>query len=356
MRPIARMVVTATSAIALAGGLTTTSARADDSPDKIFENVAPATVQVLAANEANGTGVIFDADQGLILTNDHVVAGQTSLQVRMGDGAAVPVRLVASDPCEDLAVMKLATPQKDLKQVTFGDSRDLKQGEQVTTIGYPLAAGDISHEKAVLTSGVVQSPDVALTNQVSMPNLPSAVQHSATLNGGNSGGPLLNGKSELVGINTYSLTGTEGQYYSITSDHAQPLLQGLAAGKSRNNPGWQGLIALSDPDFSSYFPEEQKADAEALQKRLAAKNIDGLFMSSVDSNSPASAGNFEAGDIITQLKNTPVTTVPQVCDILESSAPGEKLHVNGAFTSSGKDQNGTSYKFGDIWEADVTLK
>ncbi|MFC9846505.1 S1C family serine protease [Streptomyces sp. NPDC060223] len=361
MWPIARMVVTAASAIALSGGITATTAteaRADDlSPNEIFERVAPATVQVLVANEGNGTGIIYDAEQGLILTNAHVVAGHASLQVRIADGDPVPVRLMASDPCEDLAVVKLATPQKDLNQVEFGNSGDLKQGDEVTAIGYPVGAGDISKEKAVLTSGVVQSPDVGMEGNVSIfPDLPSTVQHSATLNGGNSGGPLLNGNAELVGINTFSLSGTEGQYYSISSNHAQPLLQGLADGQSKDNPGWQGLISISDPDFASYFSEDAQTDALALQKRLLANNIDGLFVSTVDSNSPAADAQLVPGDVITQLKDSPVNTVQQVCDILQSSTPGEKLGVTGAYTDSGTYDDGTPYAFGDPWQINVTLK
>jgi len=359
MWPIARMVVTAASAIALSGGVTATTAteaQADDlSPSEIFERVAPATVHVLG-NEATGTGIIYDAGQGLILTNAHVVSGQAALQVRIADGAPVPVRLMASDPCEDLAVLKLASPQKDLKQVEFGDSGELAQGDEVTAIGYPRAAGDPSQQKAVLTNGVVQSPDVAQTGQVSSPNLPSTVQHSATLNPGNSGGPLLNSNAELVGINTFSISGTEGQYYSISSNHAQPLLQGLAEGKSLNNPGWQDLVSVSDPDFPYYFSENDQADAQALQQRLLDKNIDGLYVSSVDSNSPASEALLASGDVITQLKNTPVNTVSQVCSVLQSSAPGEKVTVDGAFTESGKFDDGTPYAFGDPWQVDMTLQ
>ncbi|MEU8979016.1 trypsin-like peptidase domain-containing protein [Streptomyces sp. NPDC048309] len=357
MRLIARMVVTVASAIALGGGLTAPQARADDlPPSEIFKRVAPATVQVLADNQADGTGVIYDADQGLILTNDHVVAGQTALQVRIEDGSPVPVRVLGSDPCEDLAVLKLATPQEDLKQVEFGTSGDLNQGDEVTAIGYPLGAGDTSHEKAVLTTGVVQSPNVAETDQVSSPNLPSTVQHSATLNEGNSGGPLLNSNAELVGINSFSLTGIEGQYYSISSDHAKGLLQGLADGKSKNNPGWQGLVALSDPDFSSYFPSDDQAEAQKLQDRLTAKKIDGIFVGSVDSKSPASAANLGSGDVITDIKNTPVTTVAEVCGVLQSSAPGEKITVDGVYTAPGENNDGTTYAFGDAWTTDLTLK
>ncbi|WP_405925697.1 S1C family serine protease [Streptomyces sp. NBC_00035] len=360
MWPIARMVVTAASAIALSCGVTATTAteaRADDmSPDEIFERVAPATVQVLG-NEAAGTGIIYDAEQGLILTNAHVVAGQSALKVRITDGEPVPVRLMASDPCEDLAVVKLATPQEDLKQVEFGDSGELGQGDEVTAIGYPEAAGDPSQQKAVLTTGVVQSPDVARTGGISTPNLPSTVQHSATLNPGNSGGPLLNSNAELVGINTFSYKSAtiEGQHYAISSNHAQPLLQGLADGKSQNNPGWQDLTPISDPDFAYYFSENDQADAQALQKRLLDKKIDGLYVWSVDSNSPASDAALVAGDVITHLKDTPVNSVPQVCNILQSSAPGEKLNVDGVYTYSGTDADGTPFAFGDPWRVTMTL-
>ncbi len=123
MRPTGRMCVAVTSAIALTGSVTAASvvsARADD-PKEIFEQVAPATVQVLGVDRG-GTGVVYDADKGLVLTNAHVVSGQSALQVRIEDREPVPVRLMGSDPCEDLAVLKLVTPQKDLDEVQSGSS------------------------------------------------------------------------------------------------------------------------------------------------------------------------------------------------------------------------------------------
>ncbi len=361
MRPTGRMCVAVASAIALTGSVTATSvvsaasARADD-PKEIFEQVAPATVQVLGV-DGSGTGVIYDADNGLILTNAHVVAGQSALQVRIEDREPVPVRLVGSDPCEDLAVLKLVTPQKDLDEVKFGDSGDLGQGDEVTAIGYPGAAGDSGRQKPVLTSGVVQSPDVAEQGQLSGPNLPSTVQHSATLNAGNSGGPLLNSEAELVGINSFSYAGpVEGQHYAITSDHAEPLVKELASGKSKNSPGWGQLIAISDPDFAYYFPEENQDDAQAFQQSLQDLQIEGLYVSGVSSNSPASEAKLADGDVITHLKDTAVRTVPEVCAILQSAAAGEKLGVDGVFTEEGKFDDGTPYAVGDSWHIDMTLK
>jgi serine protease Do len=350
--------VAVTSAIALTGSVTAASvvsARADD-PKEIFEQVATAAVQVLGVDRG-GTGVVYDADNGLILTNAHVVSGQSALRVRIEDREPVPVRLMGSDPCEDLAVLKLATPQKDLDEVKFGASGDLGQGDEVTAIGYPTAAGDAGHQKPVLTSGVVQSPDVAQQGQLSGPDLPSTVQHSATLNPGNSGGPLLNSEAELVGINSFSYTGSvEGQHYAISSDHAAPIVKELAAGKSKNNPGWGSLLAISDPDFPSYFSADDQASAEELQRILQDSDVDGLYVSSVSSNSPASQAKLAGGDIITHLKDTAVGTVPEVCGILQSAAAGEKLGVDGVFTSEGKFDDGTPYTFGDPWHVDMTLR
>lgn len=357
MRSMARACVATGSALALSGGIMAPGARADDSPKEIFEKVAPATVQVIVSGEPGGTGIVYDADEGLILTNAHVVAGQTALRVRIEDGESVPVRVVGSDPCEDLAVMKLTTPREDLKEVEFGNSSDLEQGDDVTAIGYPGTLGDDTRGKATLTTGVVESPDVAMKGATSYPNLPSTVQHSAAVNPGNSGGPLLNSDAKLVGINTLTNISptVQSQHYAISSDHAEPLLPDLAAGNNKNNPGWGELVAIADPSFPSYFAEEDQADAQSLQKTFLDADVAGMYVMTVASNSPASNAKLAAGDVITHLKDTPVATATDVCEILQSAAAGEKLSVEGVFTSSGEYSDGSPYEFGDTWQVDITL-
>jgi serine protease Do len=358
MRPTARTYVAAASAVALSWGMTATDARADD-PKDIFEKVAPATVQ-LETDQNLGSGVIYDAENGLILTNAHLVAGQAALKVRIEDQEPVPVRVMGSDPCEDLAVLKLQTPQEDLEEVEFGDSGDLETGDEVTAIGYPAGAGDISREEAVLTTGAVQSPDVAAKGLASEPDLPSTVQHSAALNPGNSGGPLLNSDGKLVGINTFSVEGTQGQYNSISSNHAKPLLQGLGDGKSKNDPGWGDLWATSDEYFEEYveqslLDEEDQDTALETQQQVQALEIEGLYVTSVASNTPAGEASLLPGDVIVGLKDQPVSTDKQVCDILQSAAPGEKLTVHGVFTVEGTDSEGNPVSPGDPWEIEMTL-
>lgn len=336
------------------GGTASVAVPADDpSPQEIFEEAAPATVRVIG-NLADGSGFVYDADEGLILTNAHVVEGQGALKVSIEDKEPVPVRLLGSDPCEDLAVVKLTTPQEDLKELEFGDSGDIEAADTVTALGYPTSLSDQTTSKPVYTSGSVQSPDVAADPSVSYPRLPATIQHSATLNPGNSGGPLLNSDGKVIGINTLVNPEASGQYYSIAGDHAEPLLDGLVAGDRKNAPGWK-LASLEDPDLSSdrYFQnlQDQQTVSE-IQNDLLSQDVTGLFVVGTSTNSAAHKADLVAGDVITSIKDVPVSTFGDVCDVLQSAAPGEKLPLEGIYTSDSADGE---YVYGDTWTTDLTL-
>ncbi|MEU8434678.1 trypsin-like peptidase domain-containing protein [Streptomyces sp. NPDC029216] len=326
---------------------------ADDlSAKEIYERAAPATVHIIGTL-GSGTGFIYDAAKGLIVTNAHVVLDEPSLRVGVEDRAPVAARLLGIDPCEDLAVLTFSNPQPDLKALKFADSKKVSFADNVTALGYPESIEAQGSQKPVFTTGAVQNPDVKdSAPDPNMPRYPETIQHSATINPGNSGGPLLNGQAEVVGINTLSLTGggVQGQYYAISSDHVRPLLDQLAAGDVKNDPGWE-LVSLQDPELADYFAKEDAPKVAATQKQF--KDQDGMVVTYARTNSPAAKAKLEPGDVITGLKDTAVTSYADVCDVLQSAAPGETVPVTGAYspiTANGKD-----IKAGEAWTTDLVV-
>ncbi|MFJ4775633.1 S1C family serine protease [Streptomyces sp. NPDC088762] len=328
-------------------------ARADDpSPKQVYEKAAPATVHVIG-KYGSGTGFVYDADKGRIVTNAHVIQGEAALKVVIGDQPPTPVRVLGSDPCEDLAVLEFTSPQEDLKELEFGKSADVGTADTVIALGYPTSLGNTdATQDLAFTSGAVQTPEVGSTPLTSLPNYPSLIQHSATVNPGSSGGPLLNAKGEVVGINTlgYSEEGVSGQFYAISSDHAEPHLAGLAAGDTKNDPGWW-LFDLSDPSLAATFEGIGAPDDKAFTA-FQKQGIDGVMALSVTPQSPAAKGNLEAGDVLTSVKGEPVTSVAEVCDVLQSSPAHEKLPVEGVYSGV---LDSTGGKAGEAWTAELLL-
>ncbi|WP_374772379.1 trypsin-like peptidase domain-containing protein [Streptomyces sp. NBC_01310] len=328
------------------------AAFADDmDPKKIYERAAPATVQVLG-KYGDGTGFIYDAEKGLIATNAHVVQGEPSLKVKVGEQPPAPVRVVGIDPCADLAVLTFTSKPPDLKSLEFGESKELEVADTVTALGYPVGISETS-QKVVYTAGSVQNPNVVNAEpSTSFPRYPSTIQHSATVNPGNSGGPLLDGQGKVVGINALTVTGaTQGQFYAISSDHARPILDTLAGGVVQNDPGWT-IVGLDDPELGLYFEEKDATKAEAAQKRLIDSGVTGVFVINTRTNSPAGKVPLGTGDVLTAMKDTPVESVADVCDILQSSAPGERVPLEGVYSLTA---DGKQTKFGEAWSADLVL-
>ncbi|WP_229908860.1 S1C family serine protease [Streptomyces griseosporeus] len=358
VRRNARAAVAGASVIAMVlGGTAAQAAPADDSPQEIFENAAPATVQVIG-KKGGGSGFVYDADQGLIVTNAHVVAGEDALKVAIPDKGEVPVQVLGSDPCEDVAVLKLSTPQDDLKALEFGDSDDVKAGDDVTALGYPASfESDAEKQKPVYTSGAVQSPNVPADPSPTEPHFSSTIQHSATLNPGNSGGPLLDSDSKVVGLNTLVNPKAQGQFYSLSSRHVRSLLKPLAAGQKKNDPGWQ-VVSLEDPDAAALLqdPDDQQTVAD-IQKRVTDAGKTGLLVYNVVTGSPAAEAQVTVGDVIMAVKDTPVATMADLCDVLQSAPAGSKLPVHGMYTvnEGSTDEAGNVAKFGDEWDSQLQL-
>ena len=160
--------------------------------------------QTVAAG--GGTGVIVDADKGMVLTNAHVVAGQTSIKATVG-GDEVNARVLGQAPCEDLAVIQLNPKPPNLTEAELGDAKaTAKSGASVTALGFPGAfEEEVTERKLQTTSGTVSSSIGPATLGDTLPELPAVIQHQAPINPGNSGGPLLNDDNEVIGINTRRL-------------------------------------------------------------------------------------------------------------------------------------------------------
>ncbi len=335
------------------------------SQEEVIAKVTPSTVALtgrVGDGTAGGTGIVIDAERGLVLTNSHVVVGLSALRARVGDDASTegPARVVAKAPCEDLAVVELVNPPPDLTAITFGASADVTSGQTVTALGYPASFEDPAEQKIVSTTGIVSSANVAAEPDPSLPEYASTIQHQAPINPGNSGGPLVDERGELIGINTLGNTEQggrtiQGQYYAISVDHARTFLPDLEAGRSTTDVGWDmspvGNVALAeifagDPDFAS-------AEAgQILEDRARSGELNGLYVWRTDTGSPAGKANIFFGDLITSVEGTSVRSVSDVCDILASHAPGDALEVRGRYLNSARDTDQVL----EGWRAEVTLE
>jgi S1-C subfamily serine protease len=338
------------------------------SEEALIEETRPSVVQISGRRgdgAPSGTGFVLDARRGLVLTNDHVIAGATALRGRAGDRAATegPMRVVGRAPCEDLALLAFTEPTPGLRALELGDSASVKPGQHVTALGYPTSFEDRARQRVIATDGTVSSVDVAAEPDASLPRYAATIQHQAPVNPGNSGGPLVDDDGRLVGINTLANTeqsgrAVQGQYYAITVNHAKRFLPALRAGRDRANAGWS-LAPLAAVPVAEVFAgdESWKADGRAelgarTQARLEQEGVDGMFVLASDTDSTAQRADIVFGDLVTEIEGTPVTSMRDVCDVLESAAPGAKVKVRGRYLNSAQDADQVLKP----WSAQIVLR
>ena len=232
----------------------------DDAPstEEIVEDVTPSTVLVRVSGlqgAGAGSGWVLDAEEGLIVTNFHVINGGGGFTVA-SQTTAGDAKVVGAAPCEDLAVLKVEDTE-GLKTLPMGSQDDLKQGAGVVAIGYPANASN--EDKLTSTAGVVSVVESSFRfDAPDSPQFPNVVQTDAALNPGNSGGPLVDEKKRLVGVNTAILTSAQGapvggQGYAIGVDRVKTVVEELREGRSR---AWAG--------FGFLFATDEQAKKEGL--------------------------------------------------------------------------------------------
>jgi S1-C subfamily serine protease len=264
-----------------------------------FFNVVP--------QQGAGTGMVISSD-GDVLTNAHVVAGATAIQVRMIDGKTHPATLLGSDPSADVAVVKVQGVS-NLPTVKLGRSADLRVGDDVVAIGNALALPG----GPTVTAGIVS----ALDRSIDAPNesLDHLIQTDAAINPGNSGGPLVNSSGEVVGINTAISSDAQNIGFAIAIDTVKPVADQLKKGQGTVRTGGAFLGVASVTVTGD------------IRQRFGLQASKGALVVSVTPGSPADDAGLRQGDVITAIGGDQVSSSDDVGTAVRKHKAGDKVEV-----------------------------
>lgn len=256
--------------------------------------------------EGAGSGWIIDKS-GFVVTNNHVVEGAKTITVTTDDGNSytADVNSVATDPLNDLAVIKINA--QNLPALKTGNTAGMRVGDWVIAIGNALGQGIRA------TEGIISRKNVSL--QVDQgETLYDLIETSAAINPGNSGGPLVNLAGEVIGITSAKVAdiGVEGMGYAISIDTALPIIQELV-NKGYVTRSWLGVGLYT-------------VDPVAVRQLDLAVNK-GILLVEVVAGSPAEQAGLEKGDVIVGIGGQDVTTVEELTKILHASPIGEPLEI-----------------------------
>jgi S1-C subfamily serine protease len=256
------------------------------------------------AGRGGGSGVLFTPD-GLILTNCHVVENSGPLTVVMTDGRSLRADLIGQDADTDLAVIRV--DGSAMPFATLGDSRAVRVGQIAIAIGNPYG---FHHS---VTAGVVSALGRSLRAR-SGRLMDDIIQTDAALNPGNSGGPLVTTRGEVIGVNTATILPAQGLCFAIASNTARFVAARLIR-DGRIRRSYIGLAGQTVP-----IPR-----AVARENQLAVTS--GVFVVSVEPNSPAAAAGVKDGDVLLAFAGTPVTGVDDLHRLLTEEKIGEPTAI-----------------------------
>jgi serine protease Do len=251
-----------------------------------------------------GSGWIIDED-GLIVTNNHVVEGAQNVTVTLVDGRTFPAQTIRTDWLSDLAVVKVNA--SNLPAAKVGDSAILRVGDWVVAIGNSLGLGISA------TKGIVSAKGVSLSVSAGQ-TLDDLVQTDAAINPGNSGGPLVNLAGEVIGITSVKVAqvGVEGMGYAISSNTAKPIIQQLVQQGYVIRP-WLGVVLYTVDQYA------------VLRYDLAVDK--GALITEVAAPSPANEARIEPGDVITNFAGEEITSAEDLIQAIHSSQIGQRVEI-----------------------------
>ncbi len=279
--------------------------------------------------EGAGTGMILTPD-GEVLTNDHVVAGATSVTVTLfGQTDPLPAHVLGTDPSLDLALVQIDN-QHGLPTVSLGDSAATRVGDSVLAIGNALAlAGGPS-----VTEGIVSATDRSLQAVTdvtkSTETLKGLLQTDAAINPGNSGGPLVDSRARVIGMNTAVATSSTGNApaqnigFAIAIDSIKPQLAALGQGGTGGPTSGVTTTTPTTPTTSTAYlgvVAVTVTPSLAVKDKLATTT--GALVQALTSGGPAATAGLQTGDVIVSVGGTPVTSATGLAAAVKTHRPGD---------------------------------
>jgi len=273
------------------------------------EHAGPAVVHIGVrkgqAKGGVGSGLVAASD-GLILTNSHVVSGATAIEVSLADGQKAAARLIGEDPHSDIAVLRTDVHLK-APSLSFVDSKLIRVGQLAIAIGNPLGF------EQTVTAGVVSAVGRSLRSTTGR-LIDDVIQTDAALNPGNSGGPLVDSKGRVIGINTAVIQGAQGICFSVASNTALYVLtQVLQHGRVRRaSLGIEGAVTHIPRHVARFAGVDQPS---------------GVRVMAVTKEGPAEAAEVKPGDLVIAIDDEPVQGVDDMLRLLNHDRVNRPVRV-----------------------------
>ncbi|MDN7024580.1 PDZ domain-containing protein [Methanoculleus sp. FWC-SCC1] len=280
---------------------------------RVVESVGPAVVSVAVGKRmpgsqgeqaGAGSGVIIHPD-GTILTNDHVVHGAGKIEARLADGTPLPARVIGTDPATDLALIR--ADGEGLVSAPLGESGSLAVGQLAIAIGNPLGF------QSTVSTGVLSALGRALRSRDGR-LIENVIQHTAPLNPGNSGGPLVDSRGRVIGINTAIIALAQGIGFSIPVDTAKTVVPELLA---------HGRVRRAHLGIGCQVRPLDRTTAA----RLGLDAGQAIEVVTLDPHGPAARAGIRRGDLIIAVNETPVGNVDDLHRNLAARSIDETLTV-----------------------------
>lgn len=280
----------------------------------LLDKVGPSVVSIHTGTregDAAGSGIVLTED-GLVLTNAHVIDGARTIEVDFADGQTAEARIIGAAPEFDVALVQAEGLAEPVTPAELGSSGDLLVGDDVVAIGNALNLGDTPS----VTTGIVS----ALGRSIQSPTgdtLSDLIQTDAAINPGNSGGPLINAAGQVVGVNTAILADAQNVGFALSIDSITSIIDDLKAGREVANA--RPVLGVETLDVAVVDP--------SVAQRFSITATSGAFVQKVQSGSGADAAGLQAGDVITEVDGRRIRTAADVGQAVRSNQVGDTIEI-----------------------------